>query len=498
MADNIQLLDPGSLFSKKPVENIGLGLFSNIVFEEGQLILEELPFAYIHSTEYNHNYAFLKKKGLGIDAALLFKLISEKKVDLLSELRPNPGFYININTDTSSVILMEKLRNKLNRKFKTEISIEKITALYSTLRCNCIHSRPLINSDSVGVGLYGLCSLLNHSCEPNAKLVFNKNGNAILIALTEIQKGTMISIDYLGIGDDCCVHKRRARLLTHHFFLCQCEKCQREEKEMGPITETRCKNPTHIPSEIGNSLPNDPFIKSIIKELSTLRKPNEYDKYYEKYFIYWLELNDFYFSNKVSQVAIWGFKTFLCERLYLSKETRMKISSATISYCYYMISQTLDTVLDLKKRKLDISFYMSSWEICISAMAIIIHEKANQQDSKRDVAIEVLFYSIFSMVMKRLLLNRNLFLCISLYSSIDDKWILSVIDNVKGVLPESELLQFASEIKKLVNQDTEYIRKVKYLLSDKDPEYAEAITTLEKLVSDIDFNNKQEEKKKTT
>ena len=87
--------------------------------------------------------------------------------------------------------------------------------------------------DNEGSGLYRLQSLLNHSCEPNAKVEFPFNNHDLVVnALRKIEPGEQILISYL---DECDLnrsrHSRRKALSENYVFLCCCTKCAKEEAE---------------------------------------------------------------------------------------------------------------------------------------------------------------------------------------------------------------------------------------------------------------------------
>jgi hypothetical protein len=74
----------------------------------------------------------------------------------------------------------------------------------------------------------GLCyeptlALANHSCTPNAYIMFN--GRTIsLITLSPIQKYEEIFISYVDFTQSRDL--RRAELRQRYFFQCECEKCK--------------------------------------------------------------------------------------------------------------------------------------------------------------------------------------------------------------------------------------------------------------------------------
>jgi SET and MYND domain-containing protein 5 len=87
--------------------------------------------------------------------------------------------------------------------------------------------------NSEGSALYELQSCANHSCIPNAEIVFPNNNNVVsLKALRDIQQGEEITISYL---DECSLtrsrHSRQKILKENYLFLCDCEKCLNEANQ---------------------------------------------------------------------------------------------------------------------------------------------------------------------------------------------------------------------------------------------------------------------------
>ncbi|CAL3966264.1 unnamed protein product [Diplocarpon coronariae] len=77
----------------------------------------------------------------------------------------------------------------------------------------------------------GLCfsptlALANHSCNPNAFIVFDSR-NISLRALRPIKTDEQIFISYIDPTED--IVSRQSRLKERYFFICKCEKCERNE-----------------------------------------------------------------------------------------------------------------------------------------------------------------------------------------------------------------------------------------------------------------------------
>lgn len=87
--------------------------------------------------------------------------------------------------------------------------------------------------DNEGSGLYINQSKFNHSCEPNAHILF-PSSNFILnvVALRDIQPGEEICISYI---DECMLsrsrHSRQKYLKENYLFHCNCEKCVKQAED---------------------------------------------------------------------------------------------------------------------------------------------------------------------------------------------------------------------------------------------------------------------------
>lgn len=78
----------------------------------------------------------------------------------------------------------------------------------------------------LGWGIYPSAVYFNHSCDANVIKV-REGRNIKFIARRMIEKDEEACISYGSIGED--VNHRRARLLEHYHFLCQCTRCIQED-----------------------------------------------------------------------------------------------------------------------------------------------------------------------------------------------------------------------------------------------------------------------------
>jgi hypothetical protein len=81
-------------------------------------------------------------------------------------------------------------------------------------------------SDPVGLCFEPVIALANHSCLPNAAIVFD--GRRILLrALDPIKKDNQIFISYVDGTQRRAT--RQAELKEAYFFTCMCKKCAKDE-----------------------------------------------------------------------------------------------------------------------------------------------------------------------------------------------------------------------------------------------------------------------------
>jgi SET and MYND domain-containing protein 4 len=77
-----------------------------------------------------------------------------------------------------------------------------------------------------GNGSFPFCSLVNHSCAPNAAKVF-ENGKFVLVVQRPIDKGEQIFDNYGFSFTNVPREDRRDELLIQYKFLCKCEACEK-------------------------------------------------------------------------------------------------------------------------------------------------------------------------------------------------------------------------------------------------------------------------------
>ncbi|RYO84849.1 hypothetical protein DL766_001527 [Monosporascus sp. MC13-8B] len=89
---------------------------------------------------------------------------------------------------------------------------------------------------NLGIGFDPFLCNANHSCEPNATLVFNQP-QTLLRALKHIKKGEEILMRYVEETNPFSV--RQAELRENYYFSCQCPKCKKGAKFQEDVFATR-------------------------------------------------------------------------------------------------------------------------------------------------------------------------------------------------------------------------------------------------------------------
>jgi SET domain len=81
--------------------------------------------------------------------------------------------------------------------------------------------------DPLGLALYPLAALINHSCSYNAIVRFDLPSQSMTIsALRPITRGEQIFVSYIDATNP--YHVRQAELQHRYFFTCECIKCSSE------------------------------------------------------------------------------------------------------------------------------------------------------------------------------------------------------------------------------------------------------------------------------
>ncbi|KAG5524985.1 hypothetical protein RHGRI_031610 [Rhododendron griersonianum] len=145
--------------------------------------------------------------------------------------------------DEKQLVLYAQMANLVNLILELPgIGIKEIAENFSKLACN---AHTICDSElrPLGTGLYPVISIINHSCLPNAVLVF-KGRLAVVRAVQHIPKGTEVSISYIETAGSTMT--RQKALKEQYFFSCSCPRCAKlgqcdDIQESAILEGYRCK-----------------------------------------------------------------------------------------------------------------------------------------------------------------------------------------------------------------------------------------------------------------
>ena len=102
------------------------------------------------------------------------------------------------------------------------------------MHCNCyaisdynISVTTKLHQDKtfLGSAFYTTLSIINHSCDPNAYVLFYRN-TAVVRAIQPIREGDEICCSYAGFFAVATREKRQKKLMNHYRFVCKCLPCE--------------------------------------------------------------------------------------------------------------------------------------------------------------------------------------------------------------------------------------------------------------------------------
>ncbi|KAI3834983.1 hypothetical protein MKX03_007276 [Papaver bracteatum] len=140
------------------------------------------------------------------------------------------------------LVLYAQMANLVNLVLEWPNSnIKEIAQNFSKLACN---AHTICDSElrPLGTGLYPVISIINHSCSPNAVLVF-EGRRAVVRAVELIPQGTEVFISYVETAESTAA--RQKALKEQYFFTCSCPYCRKgiymEVQESAILEGYRCK-----------------------------------------------------------------------------------------------------------------------------------------------------------------------------------------------------------------------------------------------------------------
>ncbi|XP_010467589.1 PREDICTED: histone-lysine N-methyltransferase ASHR1 [Camelina sativa] len=146
--------------------------------------------------------------------------------------------------DEQQMLLYAQMANLVNLILQLpNVDLREIAENFSKFSCN---AHTICDSElrPQGIGLFPFVSIINHSCSPNAILVFEEQ-MAVVRAMDKIPKDSEITISYIETAGSTLT--RQKSLKEQYLFHCQCARCNNFGKphdiEESAILECyRCAN----------------------------------------------------------------------------------------------------------------------------------------------------------------------------------------------------------------------------------------------------------------
>ncbi|XP_022768227.1 histone-lysine N-methyltransferase ASHR1 isoform X2 [Durio zibethinus] len=124
--------------------------------------------------------------------------------------------------DEKQLVLYAQMANLVKLILeRPDIDIKEIAENFSKFACNA-HSICDSELRPLGTGLYPVVSIINHSCLPNAVLVF-EGRLAVVRAVQHIPKNSEVSISYVETAASTIT--RQNTLKEQYLFTCSCTRC---------------------------------------------------------------------------------------------------------------------------------------------------------------------------------------------------------------------------------------------------------------------------------
>eukprot|EP00747_Dinoflagellata_sp_TGD_P214204 gnl/TRDRNA2_/TRDRNA2_87094_c0_seq1.p1 gnl/TRDRNA2_/TRDRNA2_87094_c0~~gnl/TRDRNA2_/TRDRNA2_87094_c0_seq1.p1 ORF type:complete len:472 (-),score=110.16 gnl/TRDRNA2_/TRDRNA2_87094_c0_seq1:83-1498(-) len=192
----------------------GRGLLTTKAFNQGDVLLEELPLLVAPRK--------LCTVGAAKQPVQLQTGVVQEAYDALTAVQRR--LLRDFRAD------MEHMAPELAAAVASDSGLEQLARFARVMRINA-HEHP----EAGKAGLYVLTARANHSCNPSCGLASGPGGRLMFYALRDMQAGE--EVDYSYLGGHFTLHPtavRREQLLQAKLFECQCVRCLAPESFEGP------------------------------------------------------------------------------------------------------------------------------------------------------------------------------------------------------------------------------------------------------------------------
>ncbi|KAL7288919.1 hypothetical protein TKK_0016885 [Trichogramma kaykai] len=115
-----------------------------------------------------------------------------------------------------------------------------------------VHRESTILGQKFGSALYPICSLFNHSCDPNVISVPTKENERIVYSKFTIEEGEQLFLCYVGDNYTSCSKEERAETIWSAYkFQCECRACQENWSQSLPFVKDILRKSPELKISLG-------------------------------------------------------------------------------------------------------------------------------------------------------------------------------------------------------------------------------------------------------
>ncbi|CAM0875243.1 unnamed protein product [Alopecurus aequalis] len=188
-----------------------------------------------------------RKKMLTPTIRLMVRLILKRKLQSEKAIPSSATDNYNLvdaleshisKVDDKQLVLYAQMANLVQLILPSiELDLKEIAHTFSKFACNA-HTICDPELRPLGTGLFPVISIINHSCVPNAVLLF-EGQTAYVRALEPLSNNTEVSISYI---ETAATTMKRHNDLKQYFFSCTCLRCIKDSNEDALLEGYICKD----------------------------------------------------------------------------------------------------------------------------------------------------------------------------------------------------------------------------------------------------------------
>jgi hypothetical protein len=471
----------------------GISLFSLEDKPKGTLLFAEKPQHYT-SVDFKHEIKDSLKKYASQPAfIMLYELIALNKLHLLEKCGYNPSYVVTRKRSEEGkedldnepkVKIIKEFMKLISEELNASFSFAELSVNLATIKSNIVCGYTMVGLNPLGLGLYEVISKMNHSCYPNCKIYVSSRGIISVYAINDIEKGDELTFDYVGLEALCCLTKRRQRLLVRCGFLCKCTKCTQEEmlEEKGP-----CKKMMHLNISMKDllALETNPKVRTAL-ELLEKTKGSDMAQHFRIYFLYWIDIMNFYKRNAMEFMIYHDVIRFLRNIFLIDEDDFKKMKPAITAFSLTVLSRYIDITFELRAPpEYAYGFY---WELCLNLVGLLLIVSSGKKETEEEKSLrrlyEVLFYTLVCRVTKEIPLDLELFI-----TTAHNYMLHKVLGDKKNrSMDHKEMVYFTDFLAKQAKAHSEYREKVNEHLkanTEYDEETRHAIQMIDRMVSSL-------------